>query len=773
MNWTESSTKYQAALRSALDLHRHAKSLCDLPGAGVAQKLIDKLGANVPVARRQLERLEKNEFRIAVVGLEKAGKSTFVNAWLGCDLLPTAQDRCTYTPTQIFAVTDERDQRLVVVPKSGDDFHSLLAELEKSPLREAKADLETIQKNRETLDQVLREGEQNIPFTTLEEIRPQLTKYVADKCYAHAIKEARLYTTKLAAVDGVVFYDVPGMDSGLSKTIEDNKQMLEDCDAIIIVMNHPALRGSETALINLAVAGDTIPIAEKLFIFLGRADQSGSAESWQQRQDKAKSSWRDIGHTISEKRFLAGSAGAYMLLAVPNLTQQTRSDLGSTDKAIQALATACESEATRDATLLATKITAFKQTVTDYLQNDRVGLLARRCDGVIREIRESAQEIYAEVRKRVPEDPEALRQHGEFLKTDAFSKWWGEDNSGKWMEVRGSLLDFRDKHILKMSPAGIPVVASLQVWMDAYKKDIAARIQNLPSRQDKARNDIFRATANPAFVPSKANDAWREKLYQEALEAIQEAAGSLASNLNAMILQVRNHVQQLLWGSPEVDHVMSGSLALDQAYLENALKILFLRFARPIADVLIRAALGSQMRANRLTGLSADIEAMNSYLVDRKEIDSAFRQPKLYGEFGFALLSDKAIREQQIGEPKVHMPDSAPAKALMDEKFPGNETFPGANQVIREVEGDLVGLEVILGEGLFEASGFAGFSYAELQSLVDHFLARASQWRGLAEHEWRIANPRLMAELSPELKTVEVDIEVSARLANLREALSR
>jgi GTPase SAR1 family protein len=773
MNWTESSTKYQAELRSALDLHRHAKSLCDLSGAGVSQKLIDELGAQVPVAKRQLERLEKNEFRIAVVGLEKAGKSTFVNAWLGCDLLPTAQARCTYTPTQIFAVTDEREQRLVVVPKSGDDFRSLLEELEKSQLREAKADLDTIQKNRGTLDQVLREGEQRVPFTTLEEIRPLLTKYVADKRFAHAIKEARLYTTQLAAIDGVVFYDVPGMDSGLSKTIEDNKQMLEDCDAIIIVMDNPDLRGSEKELINLAVAGDTIPIAEKLFIFLGRADQRPTAASWQQRQDKAKTSWRDIGQTINEKRFLAGSAGAYMLLAVPNLTLQTRQDLGSPDVAVQALATACGCQATRDDALLATKIAAFKQAVSDYLQNDRVGLLAQRCDGVIRQIRESAEVIYADVRKRVPEDPEELRQHGEFIKTDAFSKWWGEDNSGKWMEVRGNLLDFRDKNILKMSHSGIPVVAFLEVWMNAYKNDIATRIQNLPSRNEKARTDIFRATANPAFVPSNANHAWREKLYQEVLEAIQEAAGSLASNLNKMIFQVRNHVQQLLWGSPKVDHVMSGSLALDQAYLENALKILFLRFARPIADVLIRAALGSQMRANRITGLSADIEAMNSYLVDRKEIDSAFRQPKLYGEFGFALLSDKSIREQQIGEPKVLMPASAPAKALMDGKFTGNENLQGENQVIREVEGDLVGLEVILSEGLFEASGFAGFSYAEMQSLVDHFLARASQWRGLAEHEWRIGNPRLIAELPPELKTVEVDIEVSARLANLREALTR
>lgn len=771
MNWTESSTKYQAELKSALDLHRHAKSLCDLPGAVVPQKLIDDLESQVPVAKRQLERLEKNEFRIAVVGFEKAGKSTFVNAWLGCDLLPTAQARCTYTPTQIFSVTDERDQRLVVVPKSPEAFQTLIAELESSQIPVAKSDLETIQRHRITLDQVIRDGEKNIPFTSLEEIRPQLEKYVADKHYAHAIKEARLYTTQLAGADGIVFYDVPGMDSGLSKTIDDNKQMLEDCDAIIIVMRDPSLKGSEKDLINLAVGGDTIPIAEKLFVFLGRGDESPTPAHWLNRQKKAKESWREIGHAVNEKRFLAGSAGAYMLLAVHNLRQQTIEDLGSPEDAIRSVSVSCECPTEREYVLEATKIKAFKLAVTDYLQNDRVGLLAKRCDRVILQIRYSAEEIYSDVRKRVPEDPDALRQHGEFLKSDAFARWWGGDNSGKWMDIRGKLIEFRDKKILKTPPAVIPVVAALEVWMVAYKKDIAERIQNLPSRNKEARSAIFQASANPTFDQSKANDAWREKLYHEVLSAIQEAAGSLASNLNEMILSIRNHTQELLWGSQRVDHVMSGSLALDQAYLENALKILFLRFARPIADVLIRAALGSQMRANRIAGLSADIEAMNSYLEDRKEIDSAFRQPKLYGEFGFSLLSDKSIRAERIGDPKIHIPSCAPAKELMDGTFTGNETFPGEHQVIREVEGDLVGLEVILSEGLFEASGFAGFSYTELQSLVDHFLSRASQWRGVAEQEWRNGNPKILAELPTECKTLEVDMNVCERLANLKLAI--
>lgn len=43
------------------------------------------------------KRIKNNSFEIAIVGLEKAGKSTFANALIGLDILPTKEERCTYT----------------------------------------------------------------------------------------------------------------------------------------------------------------------------------------------------------------------------------------------------------------------------------------------------------------------------------------------------------------------------------------------------------------------------------------------------------------------------------------------------------------------------------------------------------------------------------------------------------------------------------------------------------------------------------------------------
>ena len=46
-------------------------------------------------------RLKKPKFEVAIIGLEKAGKSTFANALLKDDYLPQAPNRCTYTTTTI------------------------------------------------------------------------------------------------------------------------------------------------------------------------------------------------------------------------------------------------------------------------------------------------------------------------------------------------------------------------------------------------------------------------------------------------------------------------------------------------------------------------------------------------------------------------------------------------------------------------------------------------------------------------------------------------
>jgi gamma-glutamyl:cysteine ligase YbdK (ATP-grasp superfamily) len=75
MDWKTASSYYETRLTDALNIQRHAVNLANLPQAEVPEKLNQILLQEAQPARRQLERLKKREFRIAVVGLEKAGKN--------------------------------------------------------------------------------------------------------------------------------------------------------------------------------------------------------------------------------------------------------------------------------------------------------------------------------------------------------------------------------------------------------------------------------------------------------------------------------------------------------------------------------------------------------------------------------------------------------------------------------------------------------------------------------------------------------------------------
>ncbi|WP_314622768.1 dynamin family protein, partial [uncultured Selenomonas sp.] len=57
-----------------------------------------------------LSKLKKGEFTVAIVGLEKAGKSTLGNALLKNMILPEYTERCTYTTTEIRAGSETRGE---------------------------------------------------------------------------------------------------------------------------------------------------------------------------------------------------------------------------------------------------------------------------------------------------------------------------------------------------------------------------------------------------------------------------------------------------------------------------------------------------------------------------------------------------------------------------------------------------------------------------------------------------------------------------------------
>ncbi|WP_031430172.1 dynamin family protein [Methylomicrobium agile] len=773
MDWKTASTHYAHQLKTALDVRRHALDLLEL--ASVAELRItpeqkDKLRKAGEPAEKLMRRLQNGEFRIAVVGLEKAGKSTFVNAWLGCDLLPAKTARCTFTTTQIYSVPHDSEQRLETLPKTEQEFSAYQKDLreqaespDKSAAQKADNDLMVIEQHRGTLHEIIQEGRKTYGFSRLEEVKESLTRYVADERYAHAMHEARLYTSRLAAVDGVVFYDVPGLDSGLAKHIEESRDMLADCDAIILVQRRDIdLKAHEQDLIKFGAEGDPyLKLADKLFVFWGQIDLQPSQQvlddNWRQLLQK----W--AAQQIPEQRIVRGSAGAHLVLHGFDIPQ-----VGSFEQTLQKMQS-LTGIGQPDKVKKATGIDELQQRIQHYLDNERTALLKKRCDGMINDIVLSAREIYQTVAAVYPEDPAQAQRAQENNNREAFSQWW----HNRWQKIRADVNNrFRDGNELS--------VKNRQLFRERYENLVREKMNGLPSRQLEKRQQIFDSVSNPVFDAGKANIHWREALHSDVRQMIAELAKNLALELQQEALDVIGELEKQLWGSKAVKKRL---IENDEQYvllLEHSLNTLFLRFARPVVELLIRGPVGSDTRKKARENIGADIEIIDNYYSGG---EPALGRLKPYVNHGIKLLTDEQERREVLGPtvgPALEALIGANAFATiavhaaktLAENLPSPENGDGKDAMIAEVEADLRVLEHYLIYGIFEASGFSAFCQQELDQLRDTFLDPSRTWAGTVQNEWLEGNPELLRELPPTLQTFKFDTETSDRLKQLGIALN-
>lgn len=768
MNWTEAAAHYRTSLKSVLNVRRHALHVAEIKTTGVSDQLQQTLVQSSTTLQRQLERLEKGEFRIAVVGLEKAGKSTFVNAWLEADLLPTDSKRCTYTTTQIYSVTDDKEQRLEIIAKSREKFvqyqHDLQAAAQgnSETAKRAREDLEIIRQQQLPLEKTLQEGNKIIPFLRIEEIAHYLRKYVADVSVAHAIEEVRLYTTRLAETDGIVFFDVPGLNSGLGKHLEESRTMLADCDAVICVQysRRPSLEAHEQKLVEFVHEGDeAVGIAGKLFVFAGQADLHGSAASLQQALQEIAQEWQRRGK-LPPDHIIPGSAAGYLLLTgVANTDLHTQ--VGTVEELKRKVRIISNLPAEADSTkvLNATGIPAMRQRIKRYLNEERVTVLQKRCDDPMQQMRSAAQEIYRSVRQRFSENPDEARRQEANRRNILFQTWW----ANRWEEIEPAVNRFFREHF--DPDHAVEEIESVQQLRVRYQELVHEGLAQLPTLDSKRRQDIFDRESRPVFDALIANDAWRAALYEDVNNLLHTLAEQLSIELLKDSQQFIDYMSSLLWNSAEVAKQMYDQQQL-QLQLESGLRTLFLRFARPVTEALIRAPLASDRRKEIVRKLGYDIELLDNYYEGE---EPAYERLKRYVKYGNDLLENPLVRQAVLGiSPTGSYVSSSLAPAIQDIQ-PKPAVQP--NEVIAEVQSDLVTLETYLTEVVFSAAGFEVFVSQELKRLRDRFASLKHIWAGVAINEYEAENPLLLAELPADLKMPIFDLEISERLRQLRLAL--
>lgn len=309
--------------------------------------------------KKILEKLKGGEFSVAIVGLEKAGKSTLGNAIIRQNALPEYTERCTYATTEVRAgQTAEAEITFFSRDEFNKKFHTMMrliqykqpfndfAELslsgfeawwesmgnceEGTPEKMAynaynatiMEDVKIILQERAAVEKYLGHAPEKLP-TSGTEFKVFITGFASHENGRMANRTAIPYTVKNVIIRSttleenlrnVVLYDVPGFDSPTDLHKEQTEEMLKIADAIILVTNagsNPNLTGTQLDMLRKVRDEDGVALNEKAFVFGNRLDMARSNEA---AMDNVAALKRDVEKNGIAKsgRVLYGSAKAYL-----------------------------------------------------------------------------------------------------------------------------------------------------------------------------------------------------------------------------------------------------------------------------------------------------------------------------------------------------------------------------------------------------------------------------------------------------------------------------
>lgn len=258
-------------------------------------------------AERLKRKLERNEFEIAIVGLEKAGKSTFANALMRKCLLPAKDERCTFTQTMIeYSGEDEKDSAVVSfysVAEFNKSFQEKLKALDitgyqnfsydtlslsvfeqklesdsSEAVRKANGDqAEDIRNIIQYQDQITSYlGHGDITFSGNEiQQEGELEKFITAVQTAYAVKEVRIRSGALKEMPNAIIFDVPGFNSPTEMHKTQTKLRMKSADAIIVVASgaEPSITGESLKILRES-DDDGNPLSKKLFVFANKTDRA-------------------------------------------------------------------------------------------------------------------------------------------------------------------------------------------------------------------------------------------------------------------------------------------------------------------------------------------------------------------------------------------------------------------------------------------------------------------------------------------------------------------
>lgn len=368
-------------------------------------------------AKQLLPKLKNDEFEIAVVGLEKAGKSSFSNALIGLSALPTADERCTYTSTCIRFASENYAEVYFHTQEDFDlDFQNKLSTLEIPNAQNYTIRNLSLEKYKQLFEgcseDTKRLYEESIHQDILKTLmyKEQLLKYInaPSRHYeenmldssdfkgfitkpekAIAVKDVIIYSKNLKNMRNAILYDVPGFNSPTELHQKQTRQKMNDADAIVMVANAKAPSLTSDALkIFKESDQDGTCFHDKLFVFANKADTVANLE---QNKKTTYDEWiynRSILPEEYKKRIVFGSANACLYDLIYNKQESIRNDreIDEQQEELKIAYDAVQRKGIPDG------INLMHTMLEDYYKNDRFSILKKRIEKILYDVEDVFKE---------------------------------------------------------------------------------------------------------------------------------------------------------------------------------------------------------------------------------------------------------------------------------------------------------------------------------------------------------------------------------------------
>ncbi len=586
----------------------------------------DKLRKLKTEAERYKQKLEKNEFEIAIVGLEKAGKSTFANAMMGNDILPSDERRCTYTSTKIKSGIDSgyvkffsreefnnnfRENLRTMKIENADSYsfeslsktsyESMFERLDETTKKaygdNINEDVKTILANKQNINDYL--GHPDLPFDSSQITTNDFKRFIKDPEYALSVKDVSIESSELSGMPNAVIYDVPGFDSPTQIHKEQTVEFMRKADAIVLVVfaPKPNFTGPVVEMFRNNSDFDGVSFGEKMFVYANAAD---GAENLETNLNEIKKDLQKYNMMKANfHRIVPGSAAAHLINAgkmQPN--KHTQSAVGYTEDGIDKI----------------------KQLLENYNQTERFEILKRRINQKQSEIIDVFKDLFKD--NNVSPSVGYLQNYGKLL-TSITAK--NKSIIEQLEACRGKLE--KDYNAQKLISKEVKGVVEKEICLDNFK----ITTEELEKSHNKFPDTDGVVHTTQIDVDLRKNKS--EKIYKKFSDIIVELAQqhhkTFVQNVKS-IFMANLTIGENSEGEKVIDQVLENQKIINTSADNGYYKSLIERFAKDLFEILMETPFTSMDRWQRFEKGFANFSSLAMYDDRKSKTNSGNNQPLYY-----------------------------------------------------------------------------------------------------------------------------------------------